>query len=213
MVLGPRSIAVSHRVVLCIAQFPGGRLGAVRVVREIRARSLCPDDSVLGENRRYTLLRRESTNALRKRSTGRHSSFTERTQRSANAFRFGLRVGNFRGLTLLAWITSPNTGQNLPSRSCERVATVCQKAPILHRYISRLLLHPLLVRIRRDPGQHLHVGANEVAPARRMLALWCRGNAMALENISHRVVGNPMSEIGERPHHAIVAPRRILERG
>src|SRR5215472_1166272 len=35
----------------------------------------------------------------------------------------------------------------------QQVATVCQKAPILHRYVSRLLLHPLLVRIRRDPGQ------------------------------------------------------------
>jgi hypothetical protein len=29
----------------------------------------------------------------------RHSSFTERTQRSANAFRFGLRDGSFRGFT------------------------------------------------------------------------------------------------------------------
>jgi hypothetical protein len=28
----------------------------------------------------------------------RHSSFTERTQRSANAFRFGLRGGSFRAL-------------------------------------------------------------------------------------------------------------------
>ena len=34
MLLGPRSIAVSHRVVLCIAQFPGGSVGPVRVVRE-----------------------------------------------------------------------------------------------------------------------------------------------------------------------------------
>ena len=32
MLLGPRSIAVSHRVVLCIAQFPGGSVGPVRMV-------------------------------------------------------------------------------------------------------------------------------------------------------------------------------------
>ena len=59
MLLGPRSIAVSHRVVLCIAQFPGGSVGPVRVVRETEACSLCPDDSVLGENgeNRYTPLR------------------------------------------------------------------------------------------------------------------------------------------------------------
>jgi hypothetical protein len=48
----------------------------------------------------------------------KHSSFTDRTQRSANAFRFGLRAGNFSGRTLPALITSRNTGQNLPSRSC-----------------------------------------------------------------------------------------------
>ena len=69
MLLGPRSIAVSHRVVLCIARFPGGSIGAVRVVRETGACSLCPDDSVLGGNDRYTPLRRDVTNALRRRST------------------------------------------------------------------------------------------------------------------------------------------------
>src|SRR5215467_8982286 len=115
------------------------------------------------------------------------------------------------------------------------VATVCQKAPILHRYVSRLLLHPLLVRIRRDPGrahaprlqldeekhvirdqtfegkdfhgeevgpgQHLHVRANEVAPARRMLALWRRGNAMALENITRpgRSASTLTFETGDHP--------------
>ena len=69
MLLGPRSIAVSHRVVLCIAQFPGGSVGPVRVVRETEACSLSPDDSVLGGNARYTPLRRDAMNALRKRST------------------------------------------------------------------------------------------------------------------------------------------------
>ena len=69
MLLGPRSIAVSHRVVLCIAQFPGGNVGPVRVVRETEACSLCPDDSVLCGKGRYTPLRRDATNALRKRSS------------------------------------------------------------------------------------------------------------------------------------------------
>ena len=58
MLLGPRSIAVSHRVVLCIAQFPGGSHGPVRVVRETEACSLCPDDSVLGGNGRCRDLNR-----------------------------------------------------------------------------------------------------------------------------------------------------------
>src|SRR5215467_6096698 len=46
MLLGPRSIAVSLRVVLCIAQFPGGSVGPVRMVGETEACFLCPDDSV-----------------------------------------------------------------------------------------------------------------------------------------------------------------------
>src|SRR5215831_16516342 len=61
MLLGPRSIAVSHRVVLCIAQFPGGSIGPVRVVRETEACSPCPDDSVLCGNGRYTPLRPDAT--------------------------------------------------------------------------------------------------------------------------------------------------------
>ena len=34
MLLGPRSVAGSHRVVLCIAQLPADGLGPVRVARE-----------------------------------------------------------------------------------------------------------------------------------------------------------------------------------
>jgi hypothetical protein len=121
MLLGPRSIAVSHRVVLCFAQSPDGSPGPVRVVRETEGCSLCPDDSVLRGNGRYTALRCDANECSPKKiNRDRHSSFTERTQRSANAFRFGLRAGNFRGFTLPACITSRNAGQNLPSRSCSR---------------------------------------------------------------------------------------------
>src|SRR5215470_2285665 len=121
MLLGPHSIAVGHQVVLCIAQFPGGSVGPVRVMRETEACSLCPDDSVLRGNARYTPSRRDAAKLPPKKiKCDRHSSFTERTQRSANAFRFGLRAGNFSGRTFPAWIASRNTGQNLPSRSCSR---------------------------------------------------------------------------------------------
>ena len=47
-----------------------------------------------------------------------------------------------------------------------------QKDLILHRYVFRLLLHPLLVRIRRDPGQHL------LESRQRVVGL--RGGAMRL---------------------------------
>ncbi len=44
--------------------------------------------------------------------------FAERTQRSANAFRFGLRAGSFRGLTPAAVRIDSKEAQNLVSRSC-----------------------------------------------------------------------------------------------
>src|SRR5215472_6572825 len=69
MLLSPRSIAVGHRVILYIPQFPGGSLRPVRVIRETEACSLTPDDSVLGGNGRYTPLRHDATNARRKIST------------------------------------------------------------------------------------------------------------------------------------------------
>ena len=54
MLLSPRSIAVGHRVVLYIPQFPGGSLRPVRVIRETEACSLSPDDSVLGGTSRQS---------------------------------------------------------------------------------------------------------------------------------------------------------------
>src|SRR5215470_9525252 len=138
-----------------------------------------------------------------------------------------------QGLDLAGWDRLAKHRTELAVAIVQQVATVRQKAPILHRCVSRLLLHPLLVRIGRDPGQahaprlqrdeekhvvgdptfagkdfhgeevgpgqHLQVGANEVAPARRMLALWCRGNAMALENITHGLVGNVCPRLASAP--------------
>src|SRR5215470_19060866 len=68
MLLGPRSTAVSRRVVLCIAHFLGAGPRPVRVVRETEACSLCPGDSVLRGNGRYTPLGHDATTALRKRA-------------------------------------------------------------------------------------------------------------------------------------------------
>src|SRR5215471_21722479 len=146
MLLGPRSIAVSHPVVLCIAQFPGGSLGPVRVVRETEACSLCPDDSVLHGNGRYTPLRPDATTPLRKRSTATGIPLSPSVP-SARQTRSG---SDCVPATSGVWcrLRSP---RETSDRTCRRDhaagSDVCQKAPILHRYVSCLLLHPLLVRI------------------------------------------------------------------
>jgi ABC-type antimicrobial peptide transport system permease subunit len=41
MLLGPRSIAVSHRVVLCIAQFPASSVGPDALLYEVKATDTC----------------------------------------------------------------------------------------------------------------------------------------------------------------------------
>jgi hypothetical protein len=53
-------------------------------------------------------------------SLERHSSFTERTQRSANAFKFGLRAGSVRHCVPPDRSTSSKALQNFVSRSCTR---------------------------------------------------------------------------------------------
>ena len=153
MLLGPRSIAVSHRVVLCIAQFPGGSHGPVRVVRETEACSLCPDDSVLRGNGRYTPLRRDATNALRKRSTATGIPLSPSVPSARQTHSGSDWCRQLQGFYLAGLHHLAKHRTELAVAIMQQVATGCQKTPILHRYVSRLLLHPLLVRIRRDPGQ------------------------------------------------------------
>src|SRR5713101_3908946 len=63
------------------------------------------------------LLSEDSPNRI---NLDKHSSFTDRTHLSANAFRFGLLAGNLNGFTPPAFNTSRNDSQNLVSRSCGR---------------------------------------------------------------------------------------------
>ena len=79
-------------------------------------------------------------------SFARHSSFTDRTQRSAYAFRFGRRGGNRTGLTPLSRTASSNAAQYLPSRSCHQIPMVGEAAHISHREVPRDLGHPAFVR-------------------------------------------------------------------
>jgi hypothetical protein len=38
------------------------------------------------------------------------------------------------------------------------------------------------------PGENVHMGAEQRLPRRGALALWGRGNAVATENVSHRLI-------------------------
>src|SRR5581483_2936424 len=96
----------------------------------------------------YWVRARRSELSPKKMSCDKHSSFTDRTQRSANAFRLGLRAGNFSGVTLPAFNHLPKPWTELPITIVQQIAAVREKAPILHRHVASLLLHPQLVWIR-----------------------------------------------------------------
>jgi len=64
------------------------------------------------------LLNERSPNRIR---WDRHSALTDRTQRSAKAFQFGLRGGSRRPFTPATAKVSRNSAQNLVSRCTENV--------------------------------------------------------------------------------------------
>src|SRR6266853_1782192 len=65
-------------------------------------------------------------------------------------------------------------------------------------------------KVRRD--QHLHMRADELFPRRGGLALWRRGEAMALQDVAHRLVTEGVPEIGQGADNAIIPPGTILLR-
>jgi len=104
----------------------------------------------------------------------------------------------------------------------QQIAAAPQASPLLHRDVSRLLLHPLLIRVRRESCQihaaslqvdeeqhivgrqplerqdfrreevHAHqnvpVCADKVLPGDRLLSLRRWRNAVATENVAHRLI-------------------------
>jgi hypothetical protein len=62
------------------------------------------------------------------------------------------------------------------------------------------------------PHKNIHVCANEVSPTDRVLALGCRRDSVATQDISDRLVGQPMAKIRQRTHNAIITPGGILLR-
>jgi len=61
-------------------------------------------------------------------------------------------------------------------------------------------------------GQDVHVSGNEILPRSRLASLWNRSNAVASQNVSHRLIGQAVTQIGQRSDDAIISPASILTR-
>jgi hypothetical protein len=94
-------------------------------------------------------------------SLDRHSSLTDRTKRSANAFKFGLRGGSRRHFTPPAARVSRNSAQNFGIAIRQNVATVVQRSQLLQRRIARNLAHPARIRMIGD-SRYGHSAAAQV---------------------------------------------------
>src|SRR4051812_28418524 len=66
------------------------------------------------------------------------------------------------------------------------------------------LIHGIAGHLRR------HVGGNEVLPTRVLAAFRRWRDAVAFKNVSDRLIGELMAEIGESAGNAIVAPTSVL---
>src|SRR5215472_13762458 len=87
-----------------------------------------------------------------KTSFDKHSLLTERTHRSANAFRFGLRGGSRRHLTAPVASVFRKSAQNFASRSCSTWRWR-RRYPDSSSSVADHLGHPLLSRMARDARQ------------------------------------------------------------
>src|SRR4051794_28373485 len=59
-------------------------------------------------------------------------------------------------------------------------------------------------------GKDGHMGADEVLPTGVLAAFWRWRDAMTFQNVSDRLIGDRMAEIGEGPGNAIVTPALVL---
>ncbi len=78
----------------------------------------------------YSVSARRSDASPNKTSLDRHSSFTERTHRSANAFKFGLCCSKATGRTPADFSTFRNAGHSYRGRVADTVG--CGGGPFLH---------------------------------------------------------------------------------
>src|SRR5262245_8729292 len=67
-----------------------------------------------------------------------------------------------------------------------------------------------LRREKVGPRQQRQVGPNEGLPCGRALALRCRRQSVTSQNISHRLIGNLIPEIGQGADNPVIAPGAVL---
>src|SRR5712691_1065233 len=69
---------------------------------------------------------------------------------------------------------------------------------------------PDLGREKVGGYQHIQMRTEKLLPRGRRLALWGRRNAMALEDVAHRLVTDRIAQVHQGSDNAVIAPRTVL---
>ena len=62
------------------------------------------------------------------------------------------------------------------------------------------------------PRQHVHMSGEKVLPGGDLASFGSRSNAMPTQNILHRLIRHPMTQVGKGTDDAVIAPARVLSR-
>ena len=54
------------------------------------------------------------------------------------------------------------------------------------------------------------MGGNEIFPSRILAPLGCRSDPVSAQDVSHRLIGDGMAEIGQSSDNAVVSPTGVL---
>ena len=184
----------------------------------------------------YSLKARRSDASPNRMSLDKHSSLTERTQRSATALDLGSAPAAAKVVLL------PYARRRRRRWRTSRISLAHQAAGALVGRVPRHLQHPLRCGMSRNtgegdsagfqldeeqhvvggetsPGQNVdreeirasqdrHVCGNEFLPGGLLGPLRCRRDAMVPQNVPHRLIGNMHAEMGERSDNAGRIPSR-----
>ncbi len=63
-----------------------------------------------------------------------------------------------------------------------------------------------------DTGQDCHVRGDEILPGGRLGSLRCGRDAVSAEDVSHRLIANVMTEIGQGSRDSVISPAGIFPR-
>ena len=58
--------------------------------------------------------------------------------------------------------------------------------------------------------EHVHVPADELLPSRRLPPFGSRCDVVSAQDVAHSLVGNRMTQVGQRADDAIVTPTGVL---